>query len=101
MDDPNYQFNLKKAVLKAILSESGVDVGSGQRAAHIDVTQACVALTEILAGFIASSPDCDKPSDVRKVTEAWRKMLHHLIMDTIKNGDRLPLFGGDSPPPIH
>lgn len=101
MDNPDYQFNLKKAVIKAILLESGVDTGNGNRAAHIDVPRVCVALTEILAGFIASSPDCDTPGDVRKVTDAWRKTLHHLIMDTIRKGERLPNFGGISPPPIH
>ncbi|MDB5575736.1 MAG: hypothetical protein JWR80_912 [Bradyrhizobium sp.] len=101
MDDPDYQLNLRNAVVKAVLAESRVNIGNGEQAAHIDVPKVCIVLTEILAGFIASSPDCDRVADVRKVSDAWRTMLHQRILDIIKSGKRLPLFGGMAPPPLH
>jgi len=90
-----YRRNLQKAVVKAIVEQSGVDEGNGQRACLIGTVDVCAVLTDLMAGFLASSPECNTPADMRKLADAWRKVFHERLKDHVAGPSRhMPTFGG-------
>lgn len=84
-----------EAVIKAILEQSAVDLENGEKAGLVGAADVCFAMTDIMAGFIASSPDCQTPADARQLADGWRKMFHaRLKAYMASDGPKLPILAG-------
>lgn len=90
-----YSEKVRQAVIRAIMEQSGVDIGNGERACHIGVVQVCAVLTDIVAGFMASAPECRTPSGRRQVADKFRKgFLDRLKVHAEGEMRDVPVMGG-------
>lgn len=73
-----YRSAITKAVIKAILEQSAVELG-GEKAGIVNAGVVCYALTDIMAGLVASDPECNTARDARIVADAFRKGFYERL----------------------